>query len=161
MGFSKSKQSSLNESQGNSNSSNLAYPALNTSLSPVVSHASTGSNAIADLLGLNGGNGQNQAFDNFRNSSGYNFLRDQGIQGIEGNAAAKGLLGSGSYGKSIATYSNNLADNFLNSYLGHLNSLSNTGLGAAGVIANAGQVSNSQSTSKGTSSGSSTGFTFG
>lgn len=161
MGFSSSKQSSQGTSQQTSTSSNQAYPFLNSALGSQVSNVGAGSNAIRALLGLDGGAAQTQGFDNFRNSSGYDFIRDQGVQGIEGSQAAKGMLNSGSTLKAITGYSSNLANNFLSQYLQQLQGLSQTGLSAANVIGGAGQTSSSQGTSNNSSTGKSSSFTFG
>ena len=161
MGFSKSNQSSNNMSQQSSASSNQAYPSLQASLGGVVNNASSGSNAIRALLGLDGGQAQTEGFDNFRNSAGYNFIRDQGIQGIEGSQAAKGMLNSGATLKGISSYSSGLASQFLDKYLANLQGLSQTGLSAANTIGNAGQKSASQGMSQGTSTGKSSSFQLG
>ena len=161
MGFSKNKQASQNTSQQTSTSSNTAAPFLQGALGGEVSRTTQGNNAIADLLGLNGGSSQNAGFDQFRNSSSYNFLRDEGLRGINSNNAAKGLLNSGSALRGISRFNNDLAGNFLDKYFEKLSGLSNSGLGSAGIIAGAGNTSQSQGTSSGTSSGGSKSFQFG
>ena len=161
MGFGSSKQSSNQQSQQTSNSSNQAYPFLQTQLGGQVGNVGKGSDAIASLLGLNGSDAGIEGFNKFRDSSGYNFVRDQGIAGINASAANKGLLSSGSTLKGVSDYSSGLASNFLNNYLAQLSGLSNTGIQAGGLIANAGQTSTSQGTSTGSSKGKSTNFTFG
>ena len=155
MGFGKSKQKSNNESQQTSQSFNQAYPFLQEQLGGQVGNVGRGTNAIANLLGLNGATGQDEGFQRFKDSSGYNFIQSEGIKGIEGSLASKGLLNSGSALKAIAGYSSNLASNFLNSYLSQLMGLSNTGIQAGQIISSAGNTANSQGTSFGSSSGSS------
>ena len=161
MGFSSSRQKSKNESQQTSQSYNQAYPFLQSALGDQVSNVGRGSTVLSSLLGLNGSDAGTKAFNQFRDSSGYNFVRDEGVKGIEGSLAAKGLLGSGSALKAITNYSNNLANNFLNSYLSNLLNLSNTGIQAGQIISAAGNTANSQGTSYGTSSGSSAGVSLG
>lgn len=161
MGFGSSQQSSNNQSQQTSESRNQAYPFLQGALGGEVSNASRGSSALADLLGLNGASGQNAGFQRFRDSSGYQFLQDEGTRSIVGNKAASGLLGSGSALKAIQDRSSNVANGFLNSYLSNLLGLSNQGLGAAQIISGAGNTANSQGTSSGTSRGNSTNFSLG
>lgn len=161
MGFGSSKQSSQNQSQQTSESKNQAYSFLQSALGDQVSNAGVGSSAIASLLGLNGSDAGTNAFNQFKDSSSYNFVRDEGIKGIEGSMAAKGLLGSGSALKAISNYSSNLASNFLNNYLSNLMGLSNTGIQAGQILASAGNTANSQGTSYGTSSGKSTNFSLG
>lgn len=161
MGFNTNKSKSVNESQQTSNSSNQAYPALQQAFGGVTGQTANASNAIANLLGLGGTGAQDQGFQNFKNNSGYNFIRDEGLSGISGNQAARGLLGSGSTLKAMNKYNNNLADSFLNSYLQQLTGLSNTGLQAGNVISGAGNVSQSQGTSSGTSKGGGFGLQLG
>lgn len=161
MGFSKSGQSSNNTSQQTSASSNQAYPSLQRSLGGEVSNVGAGSSAIRALLGLDGSGAQNEGFNKFKDSSGYNFIRDEGVRGIEGSQASKGLLNSGSTLQGITKYSSGLASQFLDKYLSQLQGLSTTGLGAANVIGSAGQTSNSQGTSTGSSQGKSSSFQFG
>ena len=161
MGFGSSRQQSQNQSQQTSQSLNQAYPFLQSSLGSEVSNVGRGSSAIASLLWLNGSDAGAAAFNQFRDSSGYNFIRDEGIRGITSSNAAKGLLNSGSTLTSIANYSSNLANNYLNSYLSNLTGLSNTGLQAGQILSGAGNTANSQGTSAGTSSGRSSNFSIG
>ena len=161
MGFSKSNQQSQNQSQQTSVSQNQAYPFLQGQLGGQVANAGTGSSAISSLLGLNGSDAGAQAFNNYKDSSNYNFIQDQGVRGITSSNAAKGLLGSGSTLKGIADYSSNLAGNFLNNYMSQLSGLSNQGIQAGQVLASAGNTANSQGTSYGNSKGSSTDFKLG
>lgn len=161
MGFGSSKQQSQSQSQQTSESKNQAYPFLSGALMPQVAWASRGTNAIADLLGLNGANAQTQGFDTFRNSSGYNFIRDQGLDAINSNNASKGLLASGSALKAITGYGQNLASTFLDSYLNRLSGITNQGNTAAQILSGAGNTANSQGTSVSNSSGSSKSFSLG
>lgn len=161
MGFGSSKQSSQNSSQQSSTSSNQAYPFLNGALGSEVGNVGRGSNAILDLLGLNGSPGQDAGFQKYKDSSGYNFIQNEGIRGIDASNASRGLTQSGSALKGIAKYSSNLASTFLDNYLAKLQGISNTGLGAANVIGGAGQTSTSSGTSSGTSTGKSSNFSFG
>jgi hypothetical protein len=155
MGFGSSKQKSENTSKQTSQSFNQAYPFLQGALGDQVGNASKGSSAIASLLGLGGSDAQDAGFQKFKDSSGYNFIQDEGIRGITSSNAAKGLLGSGSALKGLSKYSSNLASSFLNSYLSNLMGLSNTGIQAGQILSSAGSTANSQGTSYGNSSGSS------
>lgn len=161
MGFGASSQKSNQQSQTASSSNNQAYPFLQGALGNQVSQGTQGTNALYSLLGLNGADAQNSGFDTFRNNSGYDFMRDQGVEGITTSNAAKGLLNSGSTLKAITGYSSNLANNFLNTYLTSLTGASNSGLQAAQVLAGAGQTSQSKGNSSGVSSGSSANFSLG
>lgn len=134
-------------SQQSSSSGNYAYPGLSTSLSPIIGNGVSSSNQLANLLGLNGAQGQNAAFDNWRNSTGYQFGLNQGMQSINGNAAAQGLLNSGSTAKALETYGQNYANTQYGNYFNQLSGLLGQGLQGAGVLAGAGQHSSSQGTS--------------
>ena len=158
MSFSSSKNSSQNQSQQTSQSLNQAYPFLQGALGGEVGNVHAGNSSIADLLGLNGATSQSSGFNDFKNSSGYNFIQGEGLKGITSSNAAKGLLGSGPALKGITNYTTGLASNFLDSYLKNLQGLSANGLGAAQVLSSAGNTANSQGTSSGTSTGSSMGI---
>jgi hypothetical protein len=85
------------------------------------------------LLGLGGDqNAANQAFDNFRNSTGYQFRFNQGQNALQNSAAAKGSLFSGAAGKALQDYGQNLASAEFGNYFGNLNALSQNGFNAAG-----------------------------
>ena len=143
---SKSVQSSV------SSSSNLAFPQLQSSLTPSINTGVGAGNALSALLGIGGDpTAQNNAFSNFRNSTGYQFGLDQGSQAITGSNAAKGLLNSGATAKALSQFGQNYANTQYQNYLNPMMSLLQSGNQAAGVLAGAGQVSNSSS------SGSSTG----
>jgi len=161
MGFGSSHQASQNQSQQTSESHNQAYPFLQTAFGGQTGYAAKGSNAIADLLGLNGGASQDAGFNRFKDSSGYNFIQNQGINAINSNNASKGMLGSGSALKAITGYSSNLAKSFLNDYMGQLTGLADQGNKAGSILAGAGGVSSGQGTSSGTSRGSSSNFSLG
>jgi hypothetical protein len=77
---------------------------------------------IQDLLTSNGTD--NPAFKNYLDSTGYNFQLQQGTDAITGSAASKGLLNSGSTGKALEGYGQNLASTTFNNYLGQLGGLS-------------------------------------
>lgn len=138
MGFGGSKQTSQ--------SYNQAYPFLQSNLGDQVGYTGKSNSAIASLLGLNGA-ADTSGLDSYLNSSDYNFTRNQGLQGITSSNAAKGLLGSGSALKAITDYSSGLASTYLDKYLSHLTSLSDSGLKAGQVLSDAGNTSNTQSKS--------------
>ena len=97
--FGGSQQQSTNQST----SQNQAYPALSAALSPQVSNGTTASGTLSGLLGGQGQAGSDAAFANFRNGTGYQFGLDQGSQAVTQNAAAKGLLNSGSTARALDT----------------------------------------------------------
>ena len=160
MGFSSGGSQSTNNSVQSSSSHNQAYPFMQDTFGSTAGLTGQSSGAIANMLGLNGATGQNDAFNNYKNSSGYNFLQGQGINGIVGNDATKGLLNSGSILKGVTDYSTNMANTFLNGYLQNLTGLSNTGAQAGGLISGAGTTAQSNGQSTGNSSASNSSFSL-
>lgn len=118
--------------------------------SGTVNNGTAANTASANLLGLNGtagGDASSPAFNNYLNSTGYDFQMDQGQRAITGSAAAKGLLNSGATGKALTTFGQNLGATTFNNYLGQLNTQSAQGITAAGQI---GQAGSSGGTAAGT-----------
>lgn len=150
-----SKSTNNSTSQSTSNSSNQAYPMLSSALGGQLGNAGAASNQLSGMLGLNGNAGQNQAFQNFQNSTGYQFGLNQGEQAVTGNAATRGLLNSGSTAKALDTYGQNYANTQYQNYTNLLSGLTNTGNQAGSIIGGAGNLSNSNSASNAT--GNSTG----
>ena len=101
-----------------------------------------GTNALTaqeNLLGLNGSAGtgaQQQAFDNFNNSTGYNFARNQGLDSINSNAYASGLGDSGATLKALQDRGTQLANQQFNQYYNDLNGLGSQGLNSLGLLSN-------------------------
>lgn len=148
-----SQNSSKGSSSGNSSSSNLAYPMLSNALGSTVTQGVGAGNQLGNMLGLNGTQGQSDAFKNWQNSTGYQFGLNQGQQSINGNAATTGLLNSGSTAKALETYGQNYADTQYGNYTGQLQNLLNGGLQAGNTISGAGNVSQSQQQANNSSKG--------
>lgn len=135
--FGGSKQTST------SSSKNVAYDDIKNTFSPVAGYAGSGAADIMKLLG-----GDSSGFDKYKDATGFDFAAEQGSRGITGNAAARGLLRSGSTGQALVNYGNNIQQQSSGNYLDRLLGLSNLGLGAGGLITQAGQTSESKSKSK-------------
>jgi hypothetical protein len=101
---------------------------------------------------------QTDALSNFANSGGYQYLLNQGINGINADRSAKGLLQSGSTATGVTRMANGLAQTYLNQYMNNLQNYGQLGLGSAGVLASAGQHSEGTGTSTGTSKGAKQGL---
>lgn len=142
---------SSQKSSSQSSASNQAFPYLQGALSPTVSNGGAASGQIANMLGLNGPQSQNAGFDNWKNSTGYQFGLNQGMDSITGGAATQGLLNSGSTLKALDTYGQNYANTQYQNYLNPLQNLMNSGINAAGTIGAAGNVANSTSSGSGNS----------
>jgi hypothetical protein len=107
----------------------------------MLGYGQQGGDAIANLLGLGGGAAQTEGLENWANSGGMEFLREQGRRGITSSKAASGLLQSGSYGTALTKYNQGLASTYLNQYMDNLMGLSKLGLGAGGILGSSGSYS--------------------
>lgn len=92
-------------------------------------------------------------FNNYLNSTGYNFQMDQGQRAITGSAAAKGILNSGSTAKALTQYGQGLAGGAFNNYLGQLNNLNTQQSNTAAQGINATVSAGSAGTSGGVAAG--------
>ncbi len=89
---------------------------------------------LAGLLGIGGNPAQaQQAFNNYKNSTGYQFQLNSGMKAINSNSAASGLLDSGANAKALEGYGQNLASTTFNNYLGQLGGLNSAYGGTAGM----------------------------
>lgn len=122
-----------------SQSGNNAYPYITSTFSPTANLETGTTGEMAGLLGLGGGDPQ--AFQKYLNSTGYNFQLDSGSRAITNNAAARGLLDSGSTLKALTKYGQQVGSSAYGNYLGQLSDLAKTSLGAGSLIGNAGQYS--------------------
>lgn len=78
------------------------------------------------------------AFQNYLNSTGYQFQVDQGNRGINQGYAARGALQSGAALRALQTYGQNTATGFFRDYLGLLSNQQGVGLSGANAIAGVG-----------------------
>lgn len=101
--------------------------------------------------GADGLSPQQSALENFSNSAGMGFLRDQGMKAINANQSAKGLFNSGSTGTALEKFGQGLASTFLDKFLQNAIEQERIGLGAGGLVSSAGQYSNSTGESSGKS----------
>lgn len=128
-----------------------AAPAAAPAGAATASAAATGTTSAAT-------NNQNSALENWANSGGMQFLREQGMKSINANQSAKGLLQSGATGTALTKFNNGLASTYLNQYMQNLLEQQRIGLGAGGLLSSAGQYSNGTSTSTGKSNAGKSGL---
>lgn len=126
------KNSTNAANQANQNATNV-YNTNQANLNPYISTGTNATNNLAGLLGI-GGNaaGSQDAFNNYLNSSNYNFTKDQGQKSLASQNAA--TYGSGATGKALIGYGQNLAQNTLGGYESMLQGLGNQGMGAASSL---------------------------
>ena len=122
-------------------SKNVAYPALQGQLGGTVGAVGTSSNALMKLLGLEGdASAQEEALGRFRESSGYEDQFQEGQRAVEGSAAGRGILNSGATLKALTQYGQGQAKQSMGDYLDKIFNLGNLGLGAGGILSQAGQT---------------------
>lgn len=124
---------------------NRNYSEVSDAMTPAMGYVTQGGGMMGNLLGVNGGAAQREGLDNFTNSGGMEFLREQGNNQINSNQAAKGLLESGSTLKELTKYGQGLGSTYLNQYMEHLGKLAGIGLGATGQMVGVGQVNKQKS----------------
>jgi hypothetical protein len=97
------------------------------------------------LLGLGGDEAAaQQAFDNYLDSTGFQFALNTGRDAITGSRAARGLLDSGATAESLTEFGNQLGRQAFNNYLGQLTTDANFGLQAGTAIGSAGSSAGAQ-----------------
>lgn len=110
--------------------------------------AQQGAGAVGNISSLLTGTGDVAGaqgdYQNYLKNAGYQNALMQGERGITGQGAASGLLRSGTTAKALTNFGGQLDQQYFNNYLQNLSGLANLGQGAAGTIANVGQVSSSQ-----------------
>jgi hypothetical protein len=124
-----------------SESGNHAWEPIKSALSPALGYVTGGGNMMGSLLGIPGMGSQTEGLKNFANSGGMQFLLNEGTDAINSNFYARGLGKSGAAMKGLEKYRSGLASTYLNDYMKNLMGFSNLGLGAAGVMSDAGRWS--------------------
>jgi len=103
---------------------------------PSIQAGQTANNSLLSLLGQNGSQAAYDAFGQFKEAPGTEFVRQAGQRGIDNSAAARGTLFSGKTLADSARFNAGLADQGFNNYLAQLSGLSRQGLSAQGGLAN-------------------------
>lgn len=123
-----------------SNSNAAMYPSPNTTTSGV----SAPPGGTTSTQGANPASG----FQNYLNSTGYQFQLGQGTGALMANAGSVGLLDSGANAKALTQYGQNLSATTFNNYLSQLSGMNSiyggtaqAGQNALGQIATAGTAS--------------------
>lgn len=107
------------------------YQRTQTNLQPYIS---AGNDALTRINAVNAGD-----YTGFENSPDFLFARDQGIQGLDRSAAARGSLYSGGHSADLLKFSSGLASQNLDSYINRLTGMaqlgqnSSTSLGSIGT----------------------------
>lgn len=137
-------------------------------LNPYVQQGYAANNAIGALLGLNGGGTTNgmgygqlspdnpaalnqitqmggqasspfqQAFQNYQNSTGYQFRLGEGMKALNNQYAGAGLLNSGAAQKAAIQFGQNAGSQEFGNYLAQLSGQQQVGLSAGNALAGVG-----------------------
>lgn len=146
-GGSKQSSSSNNTASSVSESSNRAYDTINQGYAPIgQQNLEQGNRGLMEILG--GG------FEGYKDKTGFDFLKEIGMRGVMGQWGGRGVIGSGAAAKALQGYGQNLNKTFADSFIGHNQNLSNTGINIGQLLGGVGGVSKSNSQSRGTSTGS-------
>lgn len=128
------------KSSQSSSSSNQAYPYIQQQFGGQVRGGLQAGDQIRAILGLGGDSAAaSQAFQNYKNSTGYQTNLDAGSRAVTDNAASRGLLGSGSTLQALTNYGTNLNNQYYNNYLQNLLGQQTMGNAAGSLIAGSGQ----------------------
>jgi hypothetical protein len=116
----------LTQSTGALNSGVGAYAPL----SALASKYGAGTDMYMNSLGLNGPAGNTAATNAFQAGPGYQFQMDQGLDAINRQRAAAGMLGSGNAGIDAMKYGQGLANQAYGGWQTQLSGLNNNALAA-------------------------------
>lgn len=101
--------------------------AVHENLTPFTQQGIGANNFLADFLMGQGGADQQARF---ADTTGMNFMMDQGRNAIMGGQAAGGSLNSGATGKALTSFGQNLAQTNTMDFLNQINGVAGRGLGA-------------------------------
>ena len=111
--------------------------AAEKTLAPFVGPGASANIAISDALGQGAPGAQDQQFQNFLSSTGFQSQLQAGSEAITGNQAAAGLLNSGSTLKRLTRFGQDLGQQGFQNFLSNLGGVATRGLGAATATGNA------------------------
>lgn len=92
-----------------------------------------------DISGYTGAGSANRAFDQFRNSTGYNFRVKEGMNALNSGYAGAGTIKSGAAMKAAVDYGQNMASQEFGNYLNALGNQQGVGMSSASALAGVGQ----------------------
>lgn len=96
-------------------------------------------NTVAPAAPQNTLDAQTAAFDNFRNSTGYQFRLNEGMDALNSNYFGAGVGQSGAALQALQEYGQNFASNEFGNYMGMLANQQGVGLSGASALAGVGQ----------------------
>lgn len=137
-------------SKSKSVSDNQAFGFLKDIFSPVAQQGVSAGDVFGNALGLGDDpEGASNAFKQFQDSIGFDWILGQGSKAITGNAAARGLMQSGATAKALTRYGQGLGQQYFQNWLSNVGSVADRGINAGQLIAQAGQRNETTSKSSG------------
>lgn len=95
--------------------------------------------ALPTVAGTDGTAAANAAFDQYRNSTGYDFRVNQGLNAVNSGYAGRGAIKSGAAMKAINDYGQGMASQEFGNYLNALGNQQSLGMSAGSALAGVGQ----------------------
>jgi hypothetical protein len=134
---------------GKSESKNLAYPYIKDSFGGAATDLTRqGQSGLSQYLATLSGSDAGAGYNTYRNSTGYQNIFDEAMRGVSSNAAARGLMASGSTVRAMQDRAGQLGQQNFAQYLQQILQGSQVGLQSGNSLANtlagAGQVSKSR-----------------
>jgi hypothetical protein len=131
----------------NNRLSQQQYDSTKALIQPYVDKGNVAADTLQGFLGLGGDPAKSKAaFDDFLNSTGYQFNRQEGIDSAEQSASASGLLNSGAALKALQDRGTGLAQRYGQQYVDNLNGVATRGTNAIGALTGAGNANVSNQT---------------
>lgn len=113
------------------------YQQTRGDLAPYMQGGTAAFSQLQTLLGLNGTNSK-QMMQTLQNTPGYQFSLQEGQQGLDRSAAARGMELSGGQLKDTLNYNTGMADNLYTTYANQLMGVSGLGENAAAGLGSQG-----------------------
>lgn len=131
---------------GKKESKNLAYPWMQQAFGGQTQELfNQGQAGLTNVTNILNGTDNGAGYETYKKSTGYQDIFDESMRGVSSNAAARGLLASGSTVRGLADRGGQLAQQNFGNYLQQLLGTANASFGAGGTllgnITNAGQYS--------------------
>lgn len=145
-------------SESTSETGNLNREAVTGAFMPWVSQGGNSLGMAANIMGLGGDAARSDALNDWWGSSGGDFMLNQGLDQVDAMYRSRGLGQSGAAMKAMEDYRGGLASTKMSEAMGNLFNISQQGLGAGGLVTDAGRYSTSRSQSEGSSSEDTGGF---
>lgn len=132
----KANKAAKNAAAANAAAIQGTQTANNALYAPYEQRGNAAGDAINAFLGVGGGAAQAGAYDQYKQSTGYQSNMKAGSDAIASNRAAQGLLKSGATLKALTKFGQDTNANYTNSYLSALGNQQSAGLNAAQGNAN-------------------------